>query len=44
MNDIIKVIKSLEDLNVLIDGFTEKASKTWNRKQVDGILSALITL
>ena len=42
MNDIIKVIKWLEDLNVLSNSITEKASKTWNKKQVDGLLSALI--
>ena len=42
MNDIIKVIKWLEDLNVLSNGITDKASKTWNKKQVDGLLSALI--
>ena len=44
MNDIIKVKKSPEDMNVLSDGITEKASKTWNKKQIDGILSAFITL
>ena len=42
MNDIIKFIKWLEDLNVLSNSITEKASKTWNKKQVDGLLSALI--
>ena len=42
MNDIIKVIKWLEDLNVLSNSITEKVSKTWNKKQVDGLLSALI--
>ena len=42
INDIIKVIKWLEDLNVLSNSITEKASKTWNKKQVDGLLSALI--
>ena len=35
MNDIIKIIKSLEDSNVLIDGFIETVThEITNRKAV----------
>ena len=38
MNDTIKIIKSLEDSGVLIDGVTE----TWNKKHEGGFLGALL--
>ena len=41
MNDIIKIIKSLEDSGVLIDGITEKV-KHEIKKQEDGFLGALL--
>ena len=41
MNNIIKVIKSLEDLNVLIDRITETV-KHEIKKQEGGFLSALV--
>ena len=41
MNDIIKVIKSLENLGVLIDGVTETV-KHEIKKQEDGFLGALL--
>ena len=40
MNDIIKSMKSLEDLGVLIDGVTEKV-KHKIRNQKSGFLGAL---
>ena len=33
MNDIIKIIKSLEDSNVLIDGITEKVKNEIKNKK-----------
>ena len=41
MNDIIKIIKSLEDSCVLNDGVTETV-KHKIKKQEDGILGALL--
>ena len=41
MNDIIKVIKSLEDSGVLIDGVTETV-KYEIKKQVGGFLGPLL--
>ena len=41
MNDIIKIIKSLEDLVVLIDGVTERV-KDEIKKQEGGCLGALL--
>ena len=38
MNDIIKIIKSLEDLNVLIDGITETVKHVIKSKNVDFFL------
>ena len=35
MNDIIKIIKSLEDLGVLIDGVTETAKHEIKNKKAD---------
>ena len=42
MNDIIKIIKSLEDSGVLIDGVTETV-KYEVKKEEDGFLGALLT-
>ena len=42
MNDIIKIIKSLEDSGVLIDGVTETV-KHEMKKQEGGFLGALLT-
>ena len=42
MNDIIKVQKSLEDFDALIDGVTETV--TWNKKQEGRFLEALSSL
>ena len=41
MNDIIKIIKSLEDSGILIDGVTETV-KDETKKQEDGFLGALL--
>ena len=41
MNDIIKIIKSLKDLGVLIDGVTETV-KHEIKKQEDGFLGNLL--
>ena len=41
MNDIIKIIKSLEDLGVLIDGITETV-KDELKNQESGFLGALL--
>ena len=41
MNDIIKIIKSLEDLGVLIDGVTETV-KHEIKKQEGGFLGAFL--
>ena len=41
MNDIIKIIKSLEDSGVLIDGVTETV-KHEEKKQEDKFLGALL--
>ena len=41
LNDIIKIMNSLEDLNVFIDGITEKV-KHEIKKQGGGFLSALL--
>ena len=41
MNDIIKIMKSLEDLGVLIDGVTETV-KHEIKKQEDGFRGALL--
>ena len=41
MNDFIKVIKSLEDSNVLVDGITETV-KNEIKKQKGGFLRALL--
>ena len=41
MNDIIKIIKSLEDSGVLIDGVTETL-KDEIKKQESGFLGALL--
>ena len=38
MNDIIKIIKSLEDSSVLIDGVT-KTSKSQNKKKNKKVVS-----
>ena len=35
MNDILKIIKSLEDLGVLIDGVTETVKHEIKEKKVD---------
>ena len=40
--DIIKVIKSLEDSSVLIDGATETVKHEINKKQEGGFLRALL--
>ena len=40
--DIIKVIKSLEDSSVLIDGATETVKHEIKKKQEDGFLRALL--
>ena len=40
MNDIIKIIKSLEDLSVLVDGVSEKTKH--ERKQQGEFLGALL--
>ena len=37
MNDIIKIVKSLKDLGVLIDGVTETV-KTWNKNKKTNFL------
>ena len=42
MNDLIKIIKSLQDSGVLIDGVTE-AVKHEIKKQEHGFLGALLT-
>ena len=42
MNDLIKIIKSLEDWGVLIDGITETV-KYETRKQEGGILVAFVS-
>ena len=42
MNEIIKIIKSLEDSGVLIDGVTETV-KHEIKKQKGGFLGALLT-
>ena len=42
MNDIIKIIKSLVDLNILVDGITETV-KHETKKQEGGILPALLS-
>ena len=42
MDDIIKIVKSLEDSGVLIDGATETA-KHEIKKQEDGFLGAMMT-
>ena len=42
MNDIIKIMKSLEDSGVLIDGVTETV-KYETKKQVCGFLGALLS-
>ena len=41
MNDVIKIKKSLENLNVLNDGITETV-KHETKKQEDGFLGALL--
>ena len=41
MNDVIKIIKSLEDLNVLIDGIIEKV-KHKKKKKEDIFFPALL--
>ena len=41
MNDIIKIIKSLEDSGALIDGVTETV-KNETKKQEGGFLGALL--
>ena len=41
MNDIIKIIRSLEDRNLLIDGITETV-KHEVKKQEGGFLHALL--
>ena len=41
MNDIIKIIKPLEDSSILIDGVTETV-KDETKKQEDGFLGALL--
>ena len=38
INDIIKIIKSLEDSNVLIDGITEKGKHEIKNKKLDFFL------
>ena len=38
MNDIVKIIKSLEDSNVLIDGITETLKHETKNKKVDFFL------
>ena len=43
MNDIIKIVKSLEDSGVLIDGVTETV-KDEIKKQDGGFLGALVAL
>ena len=42
MNDIIKIIKSLEDSSVLIDGVTKTAKVKIKKKQKSGFLWALL--
>ena len=42
MNDIIKIVKSLEDSCVLIDGVTETVRHEINKKKEDGFLEALL--
>ena len=42
MNDVIKIIKTLEDLSVLIDRVTETVKR--NKKQEGRFLGALLTL
>ena len=43
MNNITKIIKSLEDLSVLIDGVTESV-KNQTKKQEGGFLGALLAV
>ena len=43
MNDIVKIIKSLEDSNVLIDGITETV-KHETEKEEGGFLPALLAI
>ena len=43
MNDVIKIIKSLEDLVVkIINYWSYWNSKTWNKKQEGGFLGGLL--
>ena len=43
MNDVIKIIKSLEDSSVLVDGITETVKhKIKKKKQEGGFLGALL--
>ena len=44
MNDIIKIIKSLKDLNILIDGITETVKHEMKIKQGEFLLALLATL
>ena len=39
MNDMIKFMKSLEDLNVLIDGITETVEQEIKNKRVNTFLN-----
>ena len=42
MNDVIKIIKSLEDSNIIIDGITETA-KNKIKRQEGGFLPPLLS-
>ena len=42
MCDIVKIIKSLEDLAILIDGVTETVKHKIKKKQEGGFLGALL--
>ena len=42
MNDIIKIIKSLEDSDVLVEGFTETVKNEKKQKQKGGFLGAFV--
>ena len=42
MNDVIKIIKSLEDLNVLIDGIIETVKHKKKKKKEDRFFPALL--
>ena len=44
MNDIIKIIKSLEDSDVLVEGVTETVKNEKNKNKMAGFLELLFSL